>query len=55
MTEPQQPDPEPPRPPGTPDREVDLPMDPDTDTTGGRDVPGNEDVQPEAGTIEPPD
>jgi hypothetical protein len=53
MTEPQQPDPEPPAPPGTSDRavDVDIPIDPDE---GGA-VPGNEDVTPEAGATEPPD
>jgi hypothetical protein len=51
MTEPQQPDPEPPRAPGAPDREVDVPI----DTGGGREVPGNEDVEPDAGVPEPPD
>jgi hypothetical protein len=51
MTEPQQPDPEPPAPPGTADREVDLPM----TTDEGGDVPGNEDVAPDAGATEPPD
>jgi hypothetical protein len=43
MTEPEQPDPA--------DRDVDLPMDPEDD----REVPGNEDVEPDAGTMEPPD
>ena len=51
MTEPQQPDPEPPRPPDAADRDVDLPMDREDD----RDVPGNEDVEPDAGAVEPPD
>jgi hypothetical protein len=51
MTEPQQPDPEPPTPPGTADRDVDLPIDP-----GGEPMtPGNEDVAPETGATEPPD
>jgi hypothetical protein len=52
MTEPQQPDPEPPAPPDAADRDVDLPMDPEA---GVRDVPGNEDVDADAGAIEPPD
>lgn len=51
MTEPQQPDPEPPRPPDAADRDVDLPMDPGE----SGDVPGNEDVDRDAGAIEPPD
>ena len=52
MTEPQQPDPEPPAPPDAADRDVDLPMDPEA---GDRDVPGNEDVDADAGAMEPPD
>jgi hypothetical protein len=51
MTESQQPDPEPPRPPGSPHLDLDIPIDPGD----GARTPGNEDVEPEAGTIEPPD
>jgi hypothetical protein len=52
MTEPQQPDPEPPRAPGTPYLDLDVPVD-----VGERDddVPGNEDVDTDAPTPEPPD
>jgi hypothetical protein len=51
MTEPR-PDPEPPRPPGVPDLEVELPVD-----EGGDDQPGNvpADDDPDADTTEPPD
>jgi hypothetical protein len=51
MTEPHA-DPEPPRPPGVPDLEVELPVD-----EGGDDQPGNvpADDDPDAGTTEPPD
>jgi hypothetical protein len=52
MTDPQQPDLEPSAPPDAAVRDVDLPMDLDAD---GRAVPGNEDVDPEAGATEPPD
>jgi hypothetical protein len=54
MTDPQQPDPEPPAPPDAADRDVDLPMD-DEDEADERIVPGNEDVETGAGAIEPPD
>jgi hypothetical protein len=56
MTEPREPQTEAPRPPGTPepDLDVDLPVD-----DGGDDQPGNtpvdDDVEPGAGTMEPPD
>jgi hypothetical protein len=53
MSHPQQPEPEPPVRPDAADRDVDLPMDPDADDD--RIVPGNEDVEPDAGAIEPPD
>ena len=45
-------DPEPPRPPGGLDLDVDVPA---TEPEGASHVPGNEDVEPEAGTTEPPD
>jgi hypothetical protein len=51
MTAPRQPEPEPPAPPGEPDREVDLPI----GTDDAREVPENEDVEPDAGAPEPPD
>jgi hypothetical protein len=47
------PEPDPPRPPGTPDLDVGLPA-----GEGGDDEPGNlpgEDVEPDAGAMEPPD
>jgi hypothetical protein len=50
MTQSPQPDPEPPRPPGVPERDLDVPFDSDD-----AQVPDGEDVQPEAGTVEPPD
>jgi hypothetical protein len=43
-------DPEPPRPPGTPEIDLDVPVDP-----GDRERPETEDVEPEAGGVEPPD
>jgi len=55
MTDPHaapEPDPEPPRPPGMPDLDVEVPY------GEGDDQPGNlpgEDVAPDAGTMEPPD
>jgi hypothetical protein len=52
MTEPQQPQPEAPRPPGTPDLDLDVPVDGD-DRPGNE--PADEDVQRDAGTMEPPD
>lgn len=50
MTQSPQPDPEPPRPPGAPDLDLEIPVDSDNAT-----VPDGEDVQPGAGTVEPPD
>lgn len=53
MTEPHAaPEPEPPRPPGMPDLDVDLPAGEDDDQPGN--LPG-EDVEPDAGAMEPPD
>lgn len=54
MTEPQQPEPDPPRPPGTPDLDVDLPGDEGADDQPGN-VPDDDDVEPGAGGTEPPD
>jgi hypothetical protein len=51
VTDAQQPDPEPPRPPGAPDRDLLLPV----ETTDPPEVPDDEDVAPGAGTVEPPD
>jgi hypothetical protein len=50
MTQSPHPDPEPPRPPGVPERDLDIPID-----TGETQVPDDTDVQPDAGTVEPPD
>ncbi|MEJ3657305.1 hypothetical protein WEH80_30510 [Actinomycetes bacterium KLBMP 9759] len=51
-------DPEPPRPPGVPDLDLDIPLpgegDESTDEKGERN-PTNEDVEDDAGTAEPPD
>ncbi|MHA6625284.1 hypothetical protein ACU61A_07655 [Pseudonocardia sichuanensis] len=54
MTEPQQPEPEAPRPPGTPDLDLDVPVGGDGDDRPGNE-PADEDVQRDAGTMEPPD
>jgi hypothetical protein len=43
-------DPQPPRPPGTPEIDLDVPIDP-----GEPERPEAEDVEPEAGGVEPPD
>ncbi|WP_219415207.1 hypothetical protein [Pseudonocardia nigra] len=51
MTEPQQPDPEAPRPPGTPELDLDVPV----ETGDRRVVPDNEDVDPDTVAPEPPD
>jgi hypothetical protein len=53
MTEPQQPEPEAPRPPGTPDLDLDVPVRGSDDEPGN--TPADEDVQRDAGTMEPPD
>jgi hypothetical protein len=53
MTEPHA-DPEPPRPPGVPDLEVELPVDERGDDQPGN-VPAADDVDADAGTMEPPD
>jgi hypothetical protein len=44
------PDPESPRPPGVPERDLKIPID-----EGDTQVPDGADVQPDAGTVEPPD
>jgi hypothetical protein len=53
MTEPQ-PQPEAPRPPGAPDVDLDVPVDEGGDDQPGN-VPADDDVEPGAGSMEPPD